>query len=343
MVETAKEHIEGRITQAQARRRIRDYYAAKDETAKPDPELEEPDKVAERIVAVINDGGFAFTPEYFISIHKKLFSGVLSSAGKLRTVNIRKHEWVLKEASVTYGDKATLKQSLVRDFADEREFDYGGKSPAKIIPHFARFIAQIWQVHPFGEGNTRTTAVFAIKYLQSLGYRASNNMFKENSWYFRNALVRANYADYEQSVKRDWGYLEKFFRNLLLNETHELKNRYLLIGLTAENLSELKTLSGRSQKGGKKKAVRKGGQKRWSEKGGKKKAVRKGGQKTREMMLELLDANHHLSREGLSAALGICPSAVQKHLAKLKKDNRLRRIGPDKGGHWEVLPREDTP
>ena len=112
LVETAKEHIEGRITQAQARRRIRDYYAAKDGTPRPDPELEEPDKVAERIVAVINDGGFAFTPEYFISIHKKLFSGVLSAAGKLRTVNIRKHEWVLKEASVTYGDAATLKQSL---------------------------------------------------------------------------------------------------------------------------------------------------------------------------------------------------------------------------------------
>ncbi len=319
LVETAKEHIEGRITQAQARRRIRDYYAAKDETAKPDPELEEPDKVAERIVAVINDGGFAFTPEYFISIHKKLFSGVLSSAGKLRTVNIRKHEWVLKEASVTYGDKATLKQSLVRDFADEREFDYGGKSPAKIIPHFARFIAQIWQVHPFGEGNTRTTAVFAIKYLMSLGYRASNNMFKENSWYFRNALVRANYADYEQGVKRDWGYLEKFFRNLLLNETHELKSRYLLIGLTAENLSELKTLSGRSQKGGKKKAVR------------------KSGKKTRERVLELLAANPHTTFETMVAELQIARSTIQKHIANLKAEGRLRRIGPDKGGHWEVV------
>lgn len=328
LVETAKEHIEGRITQAQARRRIRDYYAAKDETARPDPELEEPDKVAERIVAVINDGGFAFTPEYFISIHKKLFSGVLSSAGKLRTVNIRKHEWVLKEASVTYGDAATLKQSLVRDFADEREFDYGGKPPAKIIPHFARFIAQIWQVHPFGEGNTRTTAVFAIKYLQSLGYRASNNMFKENSWYFRNALVRANYADYEQGVKRDWGYLERFFRNLLLNETHELKSRYLLIGLSAGDPCESKMSSDRTPRGGKKKAVGKGGQRRWSE---------KGGQKTRDRLIRLLDADPHLSREGLSAALGICPSAVQKHLAKLKKDNRIRRIGPDKGGHWEVV------
>ena len=329
LVETAKQHIEGRISQAQARRRIRDYYAAKDETARPDPELEEPDKVAERIVAVINDGGFAFTPEYFISIHKKLFSGVLSSAGKLRTVNIRKHEWVLKEASVTYGDKATLKQSLVRDFADERDFDYGGKSPAKIIPHFARFIAQIWQVHPFGEGNTRTTAVFAIKYLQSLGYRASNNMFKENSWYFRNALVRANYADYEQGVKRDWGYLERFFRNLLLNETHELKSRYLLIGLSAEDRREPKTLADRTPKGGKKKAVRKGGRKRWSE---------KGGQKTRECLIELLTTNPHLTREGLSAALGNCSSAVQKHIANLKGEGRLRRIGPDKGGHWEVGP-----
>ena len=148
------------------------------------------------------------------------------------------------------------------------------------------------------------------------------------AWYFRNALVRANYADYEQGVKRDWGYLEQFFRNLLLNETHELKSRYLLIGLTAGDLRELKTASDRAQKAGQKKAIGKGGQKRWSE---------KGGQKTRNRLIELLTTNPHLTREGLSAALGICPSAVQKHLAKLKKDNRIRRIGPDKGGHWEVV------
>ena len=216
LVETAKAHIEGRITQAQAKRRIHDYYEAKDERHKPDPEQREPDKVSERIAAVINEAGFVFTPEYFISIHAKLFKGVIASAGKLRTINFHKHEWVLKEDSVTYGDKATLKASLVRDFLDEKEFDYGTRSVAQMIPHFVRFIAQIWQVHPFAEGNTRTTAVFAIKYLRSLGHRVTNNMFVENSWYFRNALVRANYADYGRNVKRDWSYLKAFFRNLLL-------------------------------------------------------------------------------------------------------------------------------
>ena len=306
--ETAKDHIEGRITQAQARRRIRDYYAAKDETAKPDPDLEEPDKVAERIAAVINDGGFAFTPEYLISLHAKLFRGVLPSAGKLRTVNIRKREWVLKDDSVTYGDKATLKESLVRDFADEREYDYGGKSPAKIIPHFSRFIAQIWQVHPFGEGNTRTTAVFVIKYLNALGYRATNNMFRENSWYFRNALVRANYADYARGVKREWAYLERFFRNLLLGEKNELKSRYLLVGI---------------------------GEKR-SEKSGREKAVRK--PKTVDRLLELLRAHPDLTQEGMLMGLRISSrSTIQKHIANLKSAGRLRRIGPDKGGHWEVV------
>ena len=315
--DTAREHIEGRITQAQARRRIRDYYAAKDETAKPDPNLEEPDKVAERIAAVINDGGFAFTPEYFISLHAKLFRGVLPSAGKLRTGNVRKREWVLKDDSVTYGDKATLKGSLIRDFADEREYDYGGKSPAKIIPHFARFIAQIWQVHPFGEGNTRTTAVFAIKYLRSLGYRATNNMFRENSWYFRNALVRANYADYAHGVKREWTYLERFFRNLLLGEKNELKSRYLLIGYESDDALSAE-----------KKVVRKSG---------KKKAVRKGGKKTVERIWELLRDQPHLTFEGMVAALGITRSTIQKHIANLKGAGRLRRIGPDKGGHWEVI------
>ena len=152
---TAIEHIEGRITQNQARRRIRDYYAAQGETTERDPDKEEADKVSERIVAVINDGGFEFTPEYYISIHAKLFKGVLASAGKLRTVNIRKREWVLKDDSVTYGSADTIKQSLIRDFIDEREFDYSGKSPRQAIPHFARFIAQIWQVHVGGQADGR--------------------------------------------------------------------------------------------------------------------------------------------------------------------------------------------
>ena len=323
---TAIEHIEGRITQNQARRRIRDYYAAQGETTERDPDKEEADKVSERIVAVINDGGFEFTPEYYISIHAKLFKGVLASAGKLRTVNIRKREWVLKDDSVTYGSADTIKQSLIRDFIDEREFDYGGKSPRQAIPHFARFIAQIWQVHPFGEGNTRTTAVFAIKYLNSLGYRVANNMFRDNSWFFRNALVRANYADYERSVKRDWSYLEAFFRNLLLGENNEMKSRYLLIGLTEDDKRKIRELSEGSRK--------EGGQ---NAKSGKKKAVRKSGKKTVDKLWDLLKEHPHLTLAGMVAALGITRSTIQKHLANLKACGRLRRIGPDKGGHWEVI------
>ena len=270
LFDTAKEHIEGRITQNQARRRIRDYYTSQNESGVLSPEKEEADKVSERIVAVINDGGFEFTPEYFVSIHGKLFKGVLSSAGKIRSVNIRKREWVLKGESVTYGSADTIRQSLIRDFIDEREFDYGAVTARKAISHFSRFIAQIWQVHPFGEGNTRTTAVFAIKYLHSLGFKAANNMFKDNSGFFRNALVRANYADYIQGVKRDWSYLEMFFRNLLLGEKNEMKSRYLLIGLTEDDKRKIRALSGmdKGREGKERENSRKSGQKKWSEKRG---------------------------------------------------------------------------
>ena len=329
LFDTAKAHIEGRITQNQARRRIHDYYVAQNEAMRPDPEKEEADKVSERIVAVINGGGFAFTPEYYISIHAKLFKGVLPSAGKLRTVNIRKREWVLKDDSVTYGDASTLKQSLVRDFIDEREFDYGGKTPRRIIPHFARFIAQIWQVHPFGEGNTRTTAVFAIKYLNSLGYRVENNMFRDNSWFFRNALVRANYADYARDVKRDWGYLEAFFRNLLLGESNEMKSRYLLIGLSDEDKKKIRELT----EGCLEKTIRKSGKK----KAVRKKRLEKSGKKTVDVLWELLKDNPRFTLADMVEVLGITRSTVQKHIANLKAAGRLRRVGPDKGGHWEVV------
>ena len=334
LFDTAKDHIEGRITQNQARRRIHDYYVAQNEAMRPDPEKEEADKVSERIVAVINDGGFAFTPEYFISIHAKLFKGVLPSAGKLRTVNIRKREWVLKDDSVTYGDASTLKQSLIRDFIDEREFDYGGKTPRRIIPHFARFIAQIWQVHPFGEGNTRTTAVFAIKYLNSLGFRVTNNMFRDNSWYFRNALVRANYADYAHDVKRDWSYLEAFFRNLLLGEKNEMKSRYLLIGLTDDDKQKIRELTE--------------GRKRLSEKGGQKttqktvvktarKTVVKAARKTVVEIIRILKEKPRSTRMELASATGLSVRGIEWNLQRLKAAGRLRRVGPDKGGHWEIV------
>ena len=233
LIETAKQHIEGKLTQAQVRRRINNYYSVKNELFSHAADCEEADKVSERIVAIIHDGGFSFTPEYFLSLHKKLFKGILPHAGELRHVNIKKHEWILKDNSVTYGDHASLKASMARHFLDEKEFAYEGKSTAQIIPHFARFIAQIWQIHPFAEGNTRTTAVFTIKYLHALGYPVTNNIFSENSWYFRNALVRANYADYPKGVSRDWSYLEAFFRNLLLDEQNILKSRTLLINTAA--------------------------------------------------------------------------------------------------------------
>ena len=333
LFDTAKDHIEGRITQNQARRRIRDYYAAQGEAAGRDPDKEEADKVSERIVAVINDGGFEFTPEYFISIHAKLFKGVLSSAGKLRTVNIRKREWVLKDDSVTYGDAATIKKSLVRDFIDEREFDYGGKSPRKIIPHFVRFIAQIWQVHPFGEGNTRTTAVFAVKYLNSLGYRVTNNMFKDNSWFFRNALVRANYADYERGVTRDWGYLETFFRSLLLGEKNEMKSRYLLVGLTEDDKRKIRRLT--EGEIGKKRVVRKSGLKT-TQKSGLKSGL-KDLYKTDARLLALIKMDRALTIPKMQMELGMSRNGVKKVLERLKAAGRLRRVGPDKGGHWEVV------
>ena len=341
LFDTAKDHIEGRITQNQARRRIHDYYAAQAEVARPDPEKEEADKVSERIVAVLNDGGFAFTPEYFISIHAKLFKGVLPSAGKLRTVNIRKREWVLKDDSVTYGDAATIKQSLIRDFIDEREFDYGGKTPRKIIPHFARFIAQIWQVHPFGEGNTRTTAVFAIKYLRSLGFSVDNDAFRDNAWYFRNALVRANYADSAREVSRDWSYLEIFFRNLLLGEKNEMKSRYLLIGLTEEDKQKIRELTEGVR--GQKKVVRKG-DKKTTRKSGLKSSLKSGLKsglkniyKTDALLLALIKANRDLTIQRMQEGLGMSRSGIKKALARLRAAGRLRRVGPDKGGHWEAI------
>ena len=228
LLKTAQDNIEGRINIAEAKQLIDSYY--KQDRAKNDQKrTEEADKVAARITEILGEDSFVFSPAQYISIHQRLFAGVYSHAGKIRDYNITKKEWVLNGASVTYGGALELNATLDYDFRTEKEFSYKGLSMTEIVNHLAKFISQLWQIHVFGEGNTRTTAVFLIKYLRSLGFNVTNDLFADNSWYFRNALVRANYSNLQKGVHETSVFLEKFLGNLLMGEDNELKNRYLHI------------------------------------------------------------------------------------------------------------------
>lgn len=172
---------------------------------------------------------FSFSPNEYISIHRKLFQGIYSHAGKIRDYNITKKEWVFDGASVVYGSASELRATLEYDFSQEKNFSYRGLSMDEIIHHLAVFVSRLWQIHIFGEGNTRTTAVFFIKYLRTLGFSVTNDIFAENAWYFMSALVRANYTNLPKGVYETTEYLEAFLRNLLLDEKNELRNRNLHI------------------------------------------------------------------------------------------------------------------
>ena len=227
LLKTARENIEGEITIDKAKRLIDIYY---EETIDHLPErTEEADKVAVRIVEIILENSFVFSPAQYISIHGRLFEGLDPHAGRIRDYNISKNEWVLNGASVMYGGALELRETLNYDFQMEKEFSYSRLSMSEIITHLAKFISGIWQIHIFGEGNTRTTAVFFIKYLRSLGFNVNNDIFAKNARYFRNALVRANYNDLAHGIRLTTSYLELFLRNLLMCEDNELKNRYLHI------------------------------------------------------------------------------------------------------------------
>ena len=198
---------------------------------KPDDgeRTEEADKVALRIAALLSERAFSFTPNEYLSIHRKLFAGIYGHAGKIRDCNITKKEWVLDGASVIYGSASELKATLEYDFSQEKNFSYRNLSMEEIIHHLAVFVSRLWQIHVFSEGNTRTTAVFFIKYLRTLGFDVTNDIFAENAWYFRNALVRANYTNLREGIHETTEYLELFLRNHLLNEKNELHNRSMHI------------------------------------------------------------------------------------------------------------------
>ena len=305
LYETAKRNIEGELSFEEAKNLIDSYYRSQ-KSRLEDERTEEADKVSSRIAQLLSEPSFNFTPYFLLAIHKRLFEGIFRFAGKIRDYDITKREWILDGDTVIYGAAFDLDNALTYDFKQEEAFDYSDPFSDATIKHITFFVSRLWQIHPFGEGNTRTTAVFVIKYLRSLGYKADNDIFADNSWYFRNALVRANYTNVQKGIRENSIYLERFFRNLLLGEHNELKNRYTHIRYAEE--------------------IAKSSEKKFGEK-----------QKSSEIILTLLNNNAKLSARKIAEEMGISSRAVEKQIAILVKKGILKHEGPSKGGHWEVL------
>ena len=232
--QTARRNIEGEITIDEARERVKTYYISKTQREPDDDDKQEADQVSANITKILSADTLDFSTKGYVSLHRRIFEGVFKHAGRIRDYNITKKEWVLEYDTVHFLNWEDLRRAIDYDIEQERSFSYKGLSSDELIAHVTRFVSGIWQIHAFGEGNTRTTAVFAIQYLRSLGFSVDNNAFAKHSWYFRNALVRANYKSAVKGIDYSPIYLERFFRNLLLGEQWDLRNRYLHIHPTEE-------------------------------------------------------------------------------------------------------------
>ena len=236
LLNTAKDHIEGKIDIKEAQKRIHSYYEEQSERKEVEKDTEEADIVSARITELLGEKTFQFSPAEYQTIHRRLFDGVFSHAGQFRTYNITKKEWVLNGDTVIYASWESIRDTLDYDFSTEKQFSYEGVSLSETIRHLAKFTSDIWQIHPFCEGNTRATAVFIIKYMKTFGLNVENEAFKDHSWYFRNALVRANYNDLKQGIYATTKFLEAFFSNLILRTEYELKNRYLHVEYVPQSI-----------------------------------------------------------------------------------------------------------
>lgn len=336
LLQTAQEHIEERINFDEVDRRIASYYQT-EAGHREEEGTDEADGVSARIARLLAEDTFTFSPAMLASIHRRLFDGILPRAGRYRVTNIKKKEWVLDGASVLYSSADMISATLDYDFEQERMFSYKGIDLPRVVKRISNFVSGIWQIHPFDEGNTRTTAVFTIKYLRQLGYKVDNEPFKEHSWYFRNALVRANYQNLPAGVERTTEYLESFFRNLLMGEKNELKNRYLhirwkeeFVGVSEEGAEMIVRGTEKSTEKVMKSSEIMSGSSEITGGGSEKK------QKSSEKILEMISEDSYITTEQMATKLGISTRAVEKHLSNLKSKGHLLRIGPDKGGHWEV-------
>lgn len=317
LIKTAKRHIEGDISQEEARKIVDEYYETKEGHDLP-RDMEEADKVAARMVAIINSPSFSFSPIYYLDLHARLFEGVFAHAGKIREVELSKKEWVLDGASVQYSPSCVVAKELEYEFAKEAKFSYKNLTDDEFAEHIAEFISQIWQIHPFREGNTRTAALFAIKYLRSKGFSVTNDLFKDKSWFFRNALVRANYEDTRRGVEKEIMHLADFFKVLLFDADIELKNRYLRIG----------------QEYGTKSAATLGDLHRPDVVANVVVNVVVKLSEIEERARRLINADSSISAAKLAAALDITHRQAQRIFANLKIKAGLKRRGSDKRGEW---------
>ena len=232
--DTACKHIDGDITIDEARELIKGYYQSRNNREPDEDDKREADTVAANITKILSTRTLDFTTNGYVSLHRRIFEGVFKFAGRIRDYDITKKEWVLDGDTVNYLNWEDLRRAIDYDLEQERNFNYAGLSSDEMVKHITRFVSNLWQIHAFGEGNTRTTAVFTIQYLRSIGFDVNNNLFADHSWYFRNALVRSNYKNVKKGIDYTPIYLERFFRNLLLGDGWDLRNRYLHINASGE-------------------------------------------------------------------------------------------------------------
>ncbi len=310
LIETAKKNIEGDITIKEVQERIESYYQQQPQQTHHE-RTEEADKVSTRIAEILGELTFTFSPTEYLHIHKRLFQGIYDFAGKYREYNITKKEWVLDGDTVLYASAEILKETLEYDFEQEKKFNFKGLSKTEIVEHIARFIASLWQIHVFGEGNTRTTALFLIKYLRKLGFKEVNNeLFEKHSLYFRNALVRANYENLSNGIYKTDSYILQFLANLLLNEQHELKNRTLHIHFSQQAKDSLKS---------------------------KNDTVNLQDDTVNDTVFIAIKENEKITVSQLASSLNRSPSTIKRKIKALKEQGLIERIGSDKTGHWKII------
>ena len=312
MLEIVRRNIEGEITIDEVSQLVDEYYTTQ-EGLKQEARTLEADKVSVRIAQLLSHQTFGLGSNYLALIHRTLFEGIYKFAGIYRDYNISKKELVLKGESVRYEHAPLILPTLKYEFEQEENFSYENLTMDEMVKHISRFIANIWQVHPFGEGNTRTTAVFTIQYLKHLGFKVTNEVFADNSKYFRNALVRANYSNIQYGIKETTEYLERFFRNLLMGEKNELKSRYMIIGTLWKQESTQENKESTQEK---------------------EKSTQ---ETTAERIIEEIRKNPFTTRKQLSEVIGITPDGIKKQLDKLKKVGKIRHVGATKKGHWEII------
>ena len=139
---------------------------------------------------------------HLCKFHACIFSDVYEWAGQPRIISIEKQEAILGYMSIEYAKPQDIETEVTAILQKMNSVNWQALSLSRQAEALSKGLTELWKVHPFRDGNTRTTVTFICQFAESKGMFLDSSLFEQNAVYLRSALVAATAIFCEGDFRR---------------------------------------------------------------------------------------------------------------------------------------------